>query len=255
MCGFTLGAAAVPASHCSVPTVLAIDTATEYCSIALLRADRVEQRIDRVGQAHSSVLLPWIEAMLREHALRLDECDAIAFGAGPGSFTGLRIACGVAQGLAWGADKPVVAIGNLAAMAWQAAGSSAAPQRVACAIDARMGEAYWAVFEVDGVRVREIVAPTLSASSTLVEELLAHQPDAVAGNALTTFDLRWPDAVPTLLPNVRAHAHAIATLAAQAWAHGAVLAPADARPHYVRDRVAQTLAERMQMRLSSEARP
>ncbi len=245
----------MPASHCPVPTVLAIDTATEYCSIALLRADRVEQRIDRVGQAHSSVLLPWIEAMLRAQALRLDECDVIAFGAGPGSFTGLRIACGVAQGLAWGVGKPVVAVGNLAAMAWQAVAHNGAPQRVACAIDARMGEAYWAVFEVDRVQVREIVAPTLSASASLVEDVLAYQPAVVAGNALTTFDLCWPGESLQLLPQVKAQAHAIATLAAHAWAQGAVLAPADARPQYVRDRVAQTIAERMQVRPIQEAQP
>lgn len=239
----------------SSPTLLAIDTATECCSVALLRAQQITERVEDVGQSHSSVLLPWIETVLREQELQLKDCDAIAFGAGPGSFTGLRIACGVAQGLAWGAQKPVIPIGNLAAMALMAVSKSDVPQRVACAIDARMQEAYWAVFEVEEGRVREVVPPTLSSAASWVEELLAYAPQVIAGNALSALPLRWPEgfaACARFLPQIRASARAIAWLAAQAWQDGKVLPAAQARPLYVRDRVAQTIAERKEARRSNE---
>lgn len=251
----------------SSPTLLAIDTATEYCSVALLRAQQITERLERVGQSHSSVLLPWIETLLREQGLQLSDCDAIAFGAGPGSFTGLRIACGVAQGLAWGANKPVIAVGNLAAMALAAAQESESelPQRIACAVDARMQEAYWAVFEVMPGQmhgqVREVVAPTLSSAASLVEELLTHAPQVIAGHALSTLPLHWPEdfaARARFLPQIRASATSIAQLAVQAWKEGRAQPAAQARPLYVRDRVAQTIAERREVKAreakASEAR-
>lgn len=250
------------------PTLLALDTATEYCSVALLRAQQITERIERIGQSHSSVLLPWIETVLREQGLQLNDCDAIAFGAGPGSFTGLRIACGVAQGLAWGANKPVIAIGNLAALALLAANESKArkkseergrSQRVACVLDARMQEAYWAVFDVMDNHVREVVPPTLSSAVSLVEEVLVHAPQVIAGNALSTLPLHWPQdfaARTRFLPHLRASAQPIALLAARAWTQGQtqgqMLHAAQARPLYVRDRVAQTIEERRASRRPSE---
>ena len=230
------------------PTLLAIDTATEFCSIALMHAGRVHERTEQVGQSHSAVVLPWIEGMLREHALRVADCDAIAFGAGPGSFTGLRIACGVAQGLAWGAEKRVVPIGNLAAMAFIAAGDADGPRRVACAIDARMREAYWAVFDVAGSDVHEVSPPALSPAADLAAEIRAFAPSVVAGNALTVFADSFPVGREELLPDLRASASAVCELAARAWREGRTVAPADARPLYVRDRVALTIDDRMRAR-------
>lgn len=226
------------------PTLLAIDTATEVCSVALARGAHVVQRTQVVGHAHSTILLPWIETLLGEQQVQLSECDAIAFGAGPGAFTGLRIACAVAQGLAWGANKPVLPVGNLAALAWAAARGAAQTQRVATVMDARMHEAYWAVFDVQGDTVHEVVAPSLSAARVLLDELRPHAPQVVAGNALSAFDLNWDTLAAQLMPQLRADAAAIAVLAQQAWAQGQRLAPAQARPLYVRDRVAQTIEER-----------
>ena len=100
----------------TAPVILAIDTATELCSVAVLHAGLVE-RTEEVGQKHSDRVLPFVDAVLREAELRLRDVDAFAFGAGPGSFTGLRIACGVVQGLAYASGRPVVAIGNLRALA------------------------------------------------------------------------------------------------------------------------------------------
>lgn len=229
----------------SHPTILAIETATEVCSVALLYAGKVFERTELVGQSHSSVLLPWIETLLRERDVALAECDAIAFGAGPGSFTGLRIACGVAQGLAWGSDKRVVPVGNLAALAWLAA--SGVRQRVACAIDARMQEAYWAVYDVDGERIHEVAAPALTPAAQLDAALSEWGVDLIAGNALTAFASVWRPAA-RVRPEVRITATAIAVLAEAELRAGRALAPADARPVYVRDRVALTVEERMRVK-------
>ena len=243
--------------HCvqatPTPTLLAIDTATEFCSIALMRAGRVVERTEHVGQSHSSLVLPWIEAMLGGSGLKLADCDAIAFGAGPGSFTGLRIACGVAQGLAWGAVKPVVPIGNLAAMAFVAAAGADGPRRVACAIDARMQQAYWAVFDVSGLQVSEVSPPALTDAATLAGNIRAFAPAIVAGNALRVFADSWPAGHEELMPDLRASAGAIAALAARAWVEGRAVTPAEARPLYVRDRVAQTIEDRMRTRLAAGA--
>ena len=98
--------------------ILAIDTSTEYCSAAVLHGSALASRSERAGQRHSELLLPMIDALLAETGLSLAQLDGVAFGAGPGSFTGLRIACGVAQGLALGADVPVVPVGTLLALAY-----------------------------------------------------------------------------------------------------------------------------------------
>jgi len=236
------------------PTLLAIDTATEVCSIALLHAGHLTQRTECVGQSHSSVVLPWIEALLRARSLTLSDCDAVVFGAGPGSFTGLRIACGVAQGLAWGADKKVVPVGNLAAMAYLAALELevSSLQRIACAIDARMNEAYWAIFDVIGQQVTPVSQPMLSAASTLAQDIAAYQPTVVAGNAVSVFETAWPEydseAGFKRMPHIRAHAEAMARLAVHEWSNGRALRPEQAKPLYVRDRVALTIEERRKAR-------
>ena len=114
--------------------LLALDASTEYCSVALLRDDVLTFREEHAIQRHSELILPMVEDLLVTARLALSQLDGVAFGAGPGSFTGLRIACGVAQGLAFGAGLPVVAIGTLAALAQEAA----ATKVIAC-LDARMG--------------------------------------------------------------------------------------------------------------------
>lgn len=227
------------------PTVLAIDTATEYGSVALVHGGHTRQRMELLGQGHSRVLLPWIQDMLQQANLSVAACDAIAFGAGPGSFTGLRIACGLAQGLAWGCRKPLIAVGNLKAMAWQAAqeaGQGAC--RVVCAIDARMGEVYWALFDVADDQVDEVVPPSLAGASQWIDEALPYRPALVAGNALTVFDLAWPDASARCLQALRVCAAAVASLAVSDLRMGRTMAPAQASLLYVRNQVALTIEQR-----------
>jgi tRNA threonylcarbamoyladenosine biosynthesis protein TsaB len=228
-----------------VPTrLLAIDTATEICSVALACGDDVTERSEVVGQGHSERLLPMVDALLRDHGLRLADCDAIAFGAGPGAFTGLRIACGVAQGLAFGAGKPVVPVGNLAALALVAAQASAPAGRVLAAIDARMNEVYWALYTYVGGVVEQQIAPSLAAAAELVAICRQLAPDLVAGNALLAFPALAAQLDAAVAPNARASAAPIARLAARIHASGGAVAPALAAPLYVRDRVALTVDER-----------
>lgn len=232
----------LPVTH--APTLLAIDTATEVCSVALAVGDAIHEVRETVGHAHSARLLPMIDVLLARHGQRLAECDAIAFGAGPGSFTGLRIACGVAQGLAYGAGKPVIAIGNLAALAADAFALQPAGRRVLAAIDARIGEVYWAVYQNGGGRPREIAPPALANAADLPALAHRYAADALAGNALAAGAAALAGFAGTKLPLAAAGARRIAELARAAFAVGAVLAPAAAAPIYVRDRVALTVDER-----------
>src|SRR5262249_6915889 len=126
--------------------ILALDASTDWCSVALGGERGFEERSEAAGQRHSELLLPMVESLLSKGKTSLSLLDGIAFGAGPGSFTGLRIACGVAQGLTFGAGLRLIGIGTLAAMA-EAARRRRGANRVIAAIDARMREVYVAAYE------------------------------------------------------------------------------------------------------------
>ncbi len=125
--------------------ILAIETATEACSAAVLDGSQCYERFEVRPRAHLRLLLPMVTSVLEEAGLELGDLDAIAFGCGPGGFTGLRIAAGVAQGLALGADLPVVPVSNLAVLAAAAFADTPAETVLVCQ-DARMDEVYWATF-------------------------------------------------------------------------------------------------------------
>ena len=127
--------------------LLALDTATEACSAAVWVDGAVLERYERAPRRHAALILPMIEAVLAEANLTPLQLDAIAFGRGPGAFTGVRIAIGIAQGIAFAADLPVVPISTLAALALGAA-QETGHSRVAAALDARMGEVYWGIYTV-----------------------------------------------------------------------------------------------------------
>ena len=227
----------VEAGKIAVMNLLAIETSTDLGSIALWRDGDILLRVCPAGVSHSETLLPLISATLGEAGLGFADLNGIAFAAGPGSFTGLRVACGVAQGLAFAHDLPLIPVGTLDAMALASGG-----ERVIVALDARMGEVYFACFE----------------NGLAVGPAGVHAPDAVplpatggwlaCGNGLAAYPAlheRLAPLVSAWLPELMPSAETVARLAAPRLARGERVDPADAVPLYVRDKVAKTVAERL----------
>jgi tRNA threonylcarbamoyladenosine biosynthesis protein TsaB len=224
------------------PTIVAIETSAQRCSVALAHAGVIRQQALELAYRNAEQALPMIEALLRSQGLDRHGVDAFAFASGPGAFTGLRVACALAQGLAYGCGRPVLAIGTLRALASLA---GAAPgQRIMAATDARMGQVYWAVFE-GGERTHKLAPAALADPGELADLVRLWRPDVIAGDALVAFEPAWPQSgASRLLPQALADAGAVARLACLDWAEGAGLDPRDAAPEYVRDQVALTVAQR-----------
>ncbi|ADG15863.1 peptidase M22 glycoprotease [Paraburkholderia atlantica] len=246
--------------------LLALDTSTEFCSAALVSAsvDAAGQpsaepcvwvRHEQTGAVSSTRLLPAIRELFDEAGLTLADCDAIAFGSGPGSFTGLRTATGVAQGLAFGLNLPVVPIGTLLACAESARLRDPSTTRVLAALDARMDEIYWADYAWDDAQHewRTVQTASLDAPERLV---LPDVPFTLAGNAAAVFGERLPAVAAARSVDGEALPHALplAYAALRAF-HAGRTVPADqAAPEYVRDKVAQTTAERMADKAAKSAK-
>ena len=221
-------------------TILAIDTSTSLASVALLRNGACKSRESPGVQTHSQVILPMVQALLEEAGIALTQCDAIAFGAGPGSFTGVRTACGIAQGLGYGANLPVVPVITLEAMA-EACRDKTGADRVLSVLDAAMGEVYWAEYQYrDGWQL--IVPPTLSAPDAVMPQANVQ----ACGNGLSAYASAFMEktfmqhALPEMLP----HAIQVAHLGMAAFKQGRALSAKAAQPFYLRNKVAFTTAER-----------
>jgi len=233
-------------------SLLAFDTATEHLSIAVAVGDRVWSR-EAAGGAHASAtLIPSILGLLAEAGLPLAALDAIAFGRGPGAFTGLRTACSVAQGLAFGANKPVLPIDTLLAVA-EDARAGAEDVSVWAAMDARMDEVYAAHYRWLRGNWTTLDAPMLTTPAQLNERWQAQPPQRVAGSALAAFGARLAPGAAVLCPDARPRATAMLPLARAAWARGEAVDAAQALPLYLRDKVAQTTLEREAIRAAKEA--
>ena len=217
--------------------ILALETATDPGSIALWRDGKIIARTCPDRLSNSETLLPQAAETLRELGLNFGDVQGIAFGMGPGSFTGLRVSCGAAQGLAVARDLPLLGIGTLEAMALASGG-----ERVIVALDARMGEVYYGVY-VQG---------------KLQGEIGVYAPDAVpvpdstgwvaCGNGLSSYSVlleRLANVVDVWKPEIMPSAEAVVRLAAPRLERGEAIDPADAAPLYVRNKVAQTVAERL----------
>lgn len=245
--------ASAPARACRL---LAFDTATESSGLALVLPGRT-LTLDAPGGAQASThLLPDILRMLAQAGCRLADVDAIGFGCGPGAFTGLRTACSVAQGLAFGAGKPVLPVDSLMLVAESVRAEVAdlGAETVWVAQDARMDEVYAAAYRWEGERAERwqtLVAPALYT----VEALNARWRDpgvapgprgAVAGSALAVMGDRLQRAgAPVLdVAGGDGRAAALARLAISQWEDGVALDAAQAVPLYLRDKVALTTAER-----------
>jgi tRNA threonylcarbamoyladenosine biosynthesis protein TsaB len=226
--------------------LLALDASTDWLSVAAGEGRHWHAAGEPAGQQHSQRLLPLVERVLADAGWQLRDLHGIAFGAGPGSFTGVRIACGVAQGLALGAGLPVVAVCTLEALA-QAAWEAQNCTHVLVVQDARMQEVYTAAYRrLQGpadAGWEVINAPAVIAPEGL--RLPEGGPWAAVGDGFARYaDLAAQLRVAPILPGLGPSAQAIGSLALPRFASGAAVAARDALPFYVRDRVALTAAER-----------
>ncbi|WP_070967493.1 tRNA (adenosine(37)-N6)-threonylcarbamoyltransferase complex dimerization subunit type 1 TsaB [Vibrio sonorensis] len=221
--------------------ILALDTATENCSVALMANGQLYTRSQVAPRDHTKLILPMVDEVLKEAGLKLNELDALAFGRGPGSFTGVRIGIGIAQGLAFGADLPMIGISTLKAMA-QGSYRINGAEKVAVAIDARMSEVYWGRFQRqnDGTW-QEIHAECVIPPQVLVEQSDSDQhPWVSAGTGWQTYDQEL-QALPfdvekgeVLYPT----AEDMVVLAQQDFLVGKTVDAEEASPVYLRDTVA-----------------
>ena len=225
-------------------TLMAFDTATERMTVALNHRGRIAARAGEGGAKASSTLLPAVFEVLAEAGIVLADVDAIAFGRGPGAFTGLRTACSVAQGLAFGAGKTVLPIDSLLAVAEDARVEAGLDGRVWAVIDARMDQVYAAEYEHANGRWSTRVAPFLATCEGLAERWRDDPPRAVAGNATAVFGPRLATGTAIVVPAATSNALALLRLAERGWADGDAVDQALALPVYVRDHVADTIAER-----------
>jgi tRNA threonylcarbamoyladenosine biosynthesis protein TsaB len=241
-----LAVAAVPRRYNVAMKFLAIDTSTEYCSAALWLDGDVHVQRTLAGQQHSSLLLPMVDTLLHEAGLSLRELDGIAYGAGPGSFTGLRIACAVTQGLAFGAALPVIGVSTLASLAEQTGFD-----RVLAILDARMAEVYWAAFERSEAGWVVLTEPALALPESVFVPDDRGWGGAGNGLALLAEDLRTQ--LVGIMPDLMPDAAAIAALAAPMFARCEGIDAALAAPVYLRDKVAMTSAERLLKKAAQSA--
>jgi tRNA threonylcarbamoyladenosine biosynthesis protein TsaB len=217
--------------------LLALETSTRRLSVALWRDGQSIGREADSMSGGSGLVLPWIDSILAEAGMAKSALDGIAFGAGPGSFTGLRLACGVAQGLAFGLELPTVAVTTLEALAL-ASGES----RVFACMDARMNEVYFAAYEVADGRVTQVCAPRVAPPQQAA--LPAGGDWSGCGDGYAAYRDALPQ-MPRMRDDVFPTAAAVAALAAPCFARGEGMGAADAQPLYVRDKVAFTTAERL----------
>ena len=226
--------------------ILALDTSTEWCSVAVGDGSQWHCLDEHAQQANSERVLPMVQRALAEAGWALADLDGIAFGAGPGSFTGVRIGCGVAQGLALGADLPVLPVGTLAALAQEAHRVRGWRSVLAC-LDARMREVYVAAYtRIDGAW-RESMPPSVVPPSDV---RLPSPTDAEwfgAGNGFAAYPaLASNVALAAAAADARPTAQSIGELALPKLAAGEGVAAADAAPIYVRHRIALTAIEQAQ---------
>ncbi len=258
---------------------LALETSTDTLSLAVARGTQTWTHTSAGGALTSTHMIPQALALLKEAGLALIDLQAVVFGRGPGAFTGLRTACSVAQGLAFGADLPVLPVDTLLAVAEEARAANASTggtsvTRVLAVMDARMEQVYVAAYEfTPNAADAADEATQMQGTWRCVQEPELHSPESLhwpavwandaaqtaspafiaAGNAWPVYAGRWPAALTA--PQVMAlpTAAALLRLAPAAWAAGQAVPPEEALPLYIRDKVAQTTDERMQIKAQQAA--
>ena len=221
--------------------ILAFDASTEYCSAALWLDGEVLSRQVHAGQTHSQLLLPQCQSLLAEAGLTFADLDGIGFGEGPGSFTGLRIACAVAQGLAFAADIPIVGVSGLQALA-----VASASERVIACLDARMGEVYHATYQQSGGGYVMLSEPVVC--KPLDTPAVEGDGWVGCGSGFLAYadelGQRYGEVLLATKADMYPQARDIAHLAAQQFSQGLGIAAELAAPLYIRNKVALKICER-----------
>jgi tRNA threonylcarbamoyladenosine biosynthesis protein TsaB len=221
--------------------LLAIDTSTEACTVALLVDDAVEERFEIAPREHARLVLPMVETLLAEAAISITGLDGIALGRGPGSFTGVRIAAGVVQGIAFGAGLPVVPVSTLAVMA-QGVFRESGAGNILPAIDARMNEVYWGCYEIN-----EGIARSICRDSVVSPHGVEVPEGGIwvgAGTGWVTHKVELEGRIGRKLESnigrYLPHAQDLAILGADLLTQGKSVLPEQVQPVYLRDKVAST---------------
>jgi tRNA threonylcarbamoyladenosine biosynthesis protein TsaB len=225
--------------------LLAIDTSMDFCSVAASRGGRIFSRHEQAAQRQAEMILGMVEAVLAEARLALADIGGIAYGAGPGSFTGLRIACGVTQGLALARGIGVIGVGTLLALAEEAAGELSCEKVIAC-LDAHMGEVYHAAYRKEASGWQEILAPGVYKPEAAPSVsgggwIGCGSGFAVHGARLAS---RYEAQLSAVRPEFAPTARSVLRLAAPRFAAGEAMDAAAAVPVYLRDKVALKTSER-----------
>jgi tRNA threonylcarbamoyladenosine biosynthesis protein TsaB len=240
--------------------LLAVETATEACSAALFIDGEVLERYELAPKEHTKLILPMIDSLMAEAGLKLKELDGLAFGRGPGSFTGVRIATGVIHGIAFGADLPVVPVSTLAAIAQDYFDSNiqvddlsdkgqcefSAKNVAFTAMDARMREIYWGVYQLDSLGFAELLGRETVTPAELVEfpEITGVGVGSGWGVYKDTLMIRLAGLVSHCETDFLPRAGLIAKLGVHGFKQGMAVAVEDAMPVYLRDQVAKKESER-----------
>lgn len=231
-------------------TILAIETATANCSVALQYGDNVIQVSQQGNNIHSQVLLDMVDKVLNQAGITVSDLDALAVGQGPGSFTGLRIGAGVAQGLAYGAKCPMLGVSSLAALTIQAVKQKKISGKVLAAIDARMNEVYWALYNIQSDNIAdelELVSETQVSepSEIKIDALnidLSNSDISLLGNAWKAYPQEFDQDLMTKAMQFEDYifpeAKGVLTVAQSMFARGEIIGPVDFTLEYVRNNVA-----------------
>ncbi|KAF1720351.1 tRNA (adenosine(37)-N6)-threonylcarbamoyltransferase complex dimerization subunit type 1 TsaB [Pseudoxanthomonas wuyuanensis] len=237
--------------------LLAFETSTEACSVALYIDGEIIERHQLAPRRHAELALPWAEALLADAGIGKRQLDAVALGRGPGAFTGVRLAIAVAQGIAMALDKPVVPVSTLQALAMQAlrlpCPATPANRHILAAIDARMGEIYVAAYEGSGdacmpLTREQVIAPQDYAPPEIADGWIGVGTGFAAGEGV--LQQRLQQRLAAVQADALPHAADIARLAAAAFIRGEAIAPERVEPAYLRNNVALTLQEQKAARLA-----
>lgn len=228
--------------------ILALDSSTDACSVALYQHGQLRNLFELAAKSHTQRLLPMVDELLQQAGITLQELDAIAFGRGPGSFTGLRICAGIVQGLAFGAQLPVIPVSTLEALALgYARAHPENKQSIVVALDARMDEVYWGVFQsetngVEPISREYVMAPDELPKQVSIQSLNSHYVGIGSGWHYPAMQGLGAGLIVT---DVYPHAADVALIAAKLWDDGVTVNALDAQPVYLRDSVSWQKRQRI----------